>query len=53
MATFDTMAVWGPNVSYAFLSGRIEDIGKGGVKLEVKKAPNVPIQEGQAIAIQL
>lgn len=30
-ATFDTMAAWGPNVSYAFLSGRIEDISKGAV----------------------
>ena len=25
----DTIAVWGPNVTVAFLTGRIEDISKG------------------------
>jgi hypothetical protein len=31
VAAPDTMAVWGPNVTVAFLSGRIEDIEKGRV----------------------
>lgn len=28
-ATPDAIAIWGPNVSLAFLTGRIEDASKG------------------------
>ncbi|KAL5320285.1 hypothetical protein ACEPPN_011086 [Leptodophora sp. 'Broadleaf-Isolate-01'] len=41
----DTMAVWGPNVSFAFLTGRIEDISKGPAVPEVKKVPDFMLQK--------
>ncbi|KAH7403048.1 Glyoxalase/Bleomycin resistance protein/Dihydroxybiphenyl dioxygenase [Cadophora sp. MPI-SDFR-AT-0126] len=48
VAAPDTMAVWGPNVTLAFLTGSIEDIAKGSAIPKVKKIPTVMTEEERA-----